>query len=574
MKPLIVFLLVLSQVAASQPTYGKVSGTIESSEVVLKWTTSYEDQTIRFSVWMTGPGLRWMAIGFSDHGKFNNSDFCLFRNGKLRDYYTDNDFILHQDMNQDCELISFGRPLSENVINSEVPRRVFEFRRRFSTCDPRDYAFEPGTTQFIFTGGNVFSKNLNDAKKSLHFGQVINGDSEIPKMEVDRSQFRVLADQALIPGVVTSYWCTVKKVPEYVQSRKHHVIMMNSVVQPENKHIVHHMVIYACQTNDQTEFSLNCNDPFKPKSSSTCSRVVGAWSMGEGSVSYPPEAGLPIGGSQGSSYLMVEIHYNNVEKVTGVRDSSGFQFVVTPQLRLFDAGIMELGLIYSDANSIPPQQDAFPITGYCVEDCTKKLPTEGIQVFASQLHAHLTGRKLWTSHYRNGVKVGELNRDNHYSPHWQHVQQVRPYVHVKQGDVLATTCVYETRDRSSMTLGGYGIEDEMCVNYIYYFPVSEIEVCKSAVDNSSLHSYFAHKHKIQNVELPIHLKYNSIDWTEEKSLSLKELYSSAPLNMHCLQHDGTLFSGHNWSSIPVPRINAGPFVKMRDVYECPSLNDY
>ena len=48
-------------------------------------------------------------------------------------------------------------------------------------------------------------------------------------------------------------------------------------------------------------------------------------------------------------------------------------FIYEKIYRKFDAGIMELGLIYSDANSIPPGQKAFPITAYCVEDCTKKV---------------------------------------------------------------------------------------------------------------------------------------------------------------------------------------------------------
>jgi hypothetical protein len=33
----------------------------------------------------------------------------------------------------------------------------------------------------------------------------------------------------------------------------------------------------------------------------------------------------------------------------------------------------------------------------------------------------------------------------------------------------------------------------MCVNYIYYYPVSEIEVCKSAIDNATLHEFFAER---------------------------------------------------------------------------------
>ncbi|XGW34057.1 hypothetical protein V3C99_018096 [Haemonchus contortus] len=81
-----------------------------------------------------------------------------------------------------------------------------------------------------------------------------------------------------------------------------------------------------------------------------------------------------------------------------------------------------------------------------------KLPNEGIYVFASQLHAHLSGRRIFTSHYREGVKIGEINRDDHYNTKWQHLAHIRPYVHILQGDTLSTTCVYETLSKNEVTL--------------------------------------------------------------------------------------------------------------------------
>jgi dopamine beta-monooxygenase len=73
---------------------------------------------------------------------------------------------------------------------------------------------------------------------------------------------------------------------------------------------------------------------------------------------------------------MVEIHYNNPELISGRKDNSGLRITYTSHLRPFDAGIMELGLIYSDANSIPPRQLAWPITAYCPSECTEKVEGE------------------------------------------------------------------------------------------------------------------------------------------------------------------------------------------------------
>lgn len=112
--------------------------------------------------------------------------------------------------------------------------------------------------------------------------------------------------------------------------------------------------------------------------------------LGASTVFYPKEAGLPFGGKDFRPLVMVEIHYNNPDLKAGIVDNSGFRFTYTSDLRPHDAGIIELGLIYSDANSIPPRQREFPITGYCVADCTNKFPEEGITIFGTQLHAHET----------------------------------------------------------------------------------------------------------------------------------------------------------------------------------------
>ena len=55
----------------------------------------------------------------------------------------------------------------------------------------------------------------------------------------------------------------------------------------------------------------------------------------------------------------------------GRRDSSGIRLYYTATLRRFDAGIMELGLVYTPVMAIPPQETAFVLTGYCTDKCTQ-----------------------------------------------------------------------------------------------------------------------------------------------------------------------------------------------------------
>lgn len=56
--------------------------------------------------------------------------------------------------------------------------------------------------------------------------------------------------------------------------------------------------------------------------------------------------------------------------ISGIKDRSGIRFHVISELRQFDAGIIELGLEYTDKMAIPPKEEMFPLSGYCTPECT------------------------------------------------------------------------------------------------------------------------------------------------------------------------------------------------------------
>lgn len=81
----------------------------------------------------------------------------------------------------------------------------------------------------------------------------------------------------------------------------------------------------------------------------------------------------------------------------GRHDSSGIRLHYTPSLRRYDAGIMELGLIYTPIMAIPPKQRTFYLSGYCTSKCTKTVcalnPHHGSDfenaTWISQLRCHV-----------------------------------------------------------------------------------------------------------------------------------------------------------------------------------------
>lgn len=565
LAPLFLVLLLWALLDPTTPD-GAVSVQLDTHRVDVSWQTDYEQQTILFRYAAPLGSAKWWALGFSDHGEFNVSDHCLFdvESRQLWDGFVNSRFEMSRDRQQDCQL--------EDATNSS-----FSFRRKFTTCDPKDYAIEVGTNQLIVAcsssaAANNFSSPAITAQ--IAYGLlIVKPHEEAQPREPDQFTIHVHADKAKVPDDVTTYWCIVQRLPAAVLKRKHHVTWLWSNITHGNEHLVHHMMLFHCPSGDQQAFEGNCNDPAKPPQAKACSKVIGAISMGEGPTRYPAEVGLPIGGADYNPWVMVELHWNNPPRTAGQTDSSGFDIVLTPNLRPHDAGIMEIGVIYGDANSIPPHQAHFEMTGYCTADCTDKFPDDGINVFYTQMHAHLWFKKLWNSLYRDGVKVREFNRDDHYSPHWQHILHLEPALNVRRGDVMATTCVADTRKTKDVILGGYGIGDEMCISYLYYYPATEIEMCKSAVSNDTLHRFFKQK-GVKEGSLTIAQKYQAVQWDEENVRDLSELFATAPVNQHCYRADGSTFEGHptNWSRIDHPHFTYGAFDKMRARQECQALN--
>ncbi|CEF69436.1 DBH-like monooxygenase protein 1 [Strongyloides ratti] len=537
----------------------------------LKWNVDWKEQLVKFSLnFPTTVPYQTVMIGFSDHGNYEKTDFCLLSRYTIFDGFIDNELNLLPDIQQDCQ--NYKKLNNDN----------YYFERKFITCDPKDYAMDTGQSQFLIA---IFSKefsNLMDADEKKFLYAIIL-DEYIPNRKKDLDTEKVVfygATNSLISSERTSYKCFIKRIDDSILAKKHHIIEYKSFVTPGNEHIVHHMEIFLCigsKPTDNLDYEGSCQSKKRPKKSSSCSKVIGAWAFGAGPFEYPDEAGIAFGGKHFPAYIMVEIHYNNEKNESNFIDSSGILITYTEKLRKYDAGIMELGLIYSDANSIPPGQKAFPMTGYCVPECTKHLPTNGIYIFATQLHAHLTGRKLFTSHFRNGVKIGEINRANHYSPHWQLIRKLKKTVNVKKGDYLSTTCVYDTYDKTNFVFGGYGIEDEMCVNYIHYYPESVIEVCKSAINNKTLEEFFLYN--IQDLEMnneyTINQKFEMLNYDNNVFDNLKELYAVGNLNVHCLGHDGKLIKGKtNWENIEKPRTSKGSiFAKTISEHECLTINN-
>ncbi|XP_071840327.1 dopamine beta-hydroxylase-like [Apostichopus japonicus] len=529
-------------------------------DVVLYWNLNY-DETISFKIRAEITGNMksegFLGFGFSPRGKEDRDVVMVTwtedRPIEIADAFTNEEGILLPDERCDYHMESSNILYEDGDVFLEI-----DITRYFNTKDPEDYQIEWGTTWTFFMLDHEMPEFYR--KLNLETMDVVERPLSLlksnqyqyePNLPPDTKLREFTVNKFQIPVDDTTYWCQTFR---FDLQEKVHGIKYESLITPGNEMIVHHMELYHCEVppdNKIPDYSGPC--PEKPKQLNVCSKVIAAWAMGAEPLVYPIEAGVPLGGSAWSKHLMIEVHYNNPHKLSGLIDNSGIRYYYTKTLRRFDIGVLEVGVTYSPNLVIPPQEEDFEWNGLCLPSCTSGLPTEGIQVFASQLHAHLSGHEIKTKHFRGDVELPLLDKDPHYTTFFQDIRLLPDNVLILPGDTLVTTCRFNTEDRVNVTLGGYGILDEMCVNYLHYYPKTDLEVCKSTVSQDALNFFFEEttvsfrgsnsQHDIQRkstVEL-----FSTVDWSDMTKSLWREIANVGPMVEECLASNGKAFQHDN-----------------------------
>ena len=367
----------------------------------LKWQVDYERNDVIFEVVhltkISGKFLDWVGVGFSDFGESSNADFCILWTDwkgqvSLEDTFTNHSIVFVDDHN-DC------RDFEARKIPNGL---AFTFKRLFDTCDDQDYLIEDGTVHlnWVYGKGPLYKLNhldVNDpsiAKFGFSRARLLKVDIE--KDWPKDAQVLSIRHSVELPPDETVYWCSVHKLPPIFQ-HKHQAIQYEPIMMPGNEHLLHHMEVFHCIPSPADEstkadfpiWSGPCGSNEAPEALKHCKKVLAAWAIGAEAFQYPKEAGLQIGGPDFESlYVMLEVHFNN-ENLERVKDNSGMSFIVTQQLRPYDAGIMELGLIYNDLMAIPPQSQEFPLHSYCLPQCTAVVSSKLFQNVHLLLNVHI-----------------------------------------------------------------------------------------------------------------------------------------------------------------------------------------
>ncbi|ROT86052.1 putative MOXD1-like 2 [Penaeus vannamei] len=150
----------------------------------------------------------------------------------------------------------------------------------------------------------------------------------------------------------------------------------------------------------------------------------------------------------------------------------------------------------------------------------------GINVFAVILHTHLLGRKVRVRHLRDGRELEPIAQDNNYDFNYQEyralntprtVLPVSGRCRVCGGDHLIGECTYNSRERSTITLGGFKTRDEMCLSFLFYWPRVDLSLCHSKPSlNTVLHSLGIQELSADSdpikIRRPIELSGKTLEW--------------------------------------------------------------
>lgn len=450
----------------------------------LSW--KFDEKDIVFEVIVNTTG--YIAFGFSPDGTMEKADILIGKVNNaqpyLEDYYGFGNGTLKKDSSNDWILLS--SVAADN-------QRKLTIQRQLVTDDANDFNITCDTVRVIWAyGEKEFNANnfTVGGYKSLRLLQIERPDFAHP---ANARKLLIAMNETLIPNKTTTYLCKDFELPKYNQ--KMHIVKISPIVTKGNELIVHHMLLYSCKKKNlkrTIEEVRLCYDENMPEIWEKCPMVVFGWAIGGSSFPLPEHVGIPLEVTTDPVTFLLEIHYDNPKRKSGVIDSSGFEMILIPARRKFDGAIIEIGQIPFDplfrfTQMIPPYQPDFKSNSICLSSCIYDVypPTTSeiiiMKIFAVLLHAHLLGRQIILHHFRNGKELPNIAADRNYDFNYQEMVFLKKEVEVLRGDDLKVECTYNSMARSKFTWGGLSTSDEMCLAYVMYYPKMRTTNCLSAI---------------------------------------------------------------------------------------------
>ncbi|XP_078694608.1 DBH-like monooxygenase protein 1 homolog [Branchiostoma floridae x Branchiostoma belcheri] len=527
----------------------------EDGKFLLFW--KFDEEKIEFEARVQTTG--WVGLGLSPNGGMPGSDIAIgwVKDGTahLTDRYADEKAQPPVDESQDWELVSG---------NENGTHTVLRFNRKLTTCDVRDRVINADTMRVLWAwhdddpedesgpSGPAYHGSNRGTRSTVLLSNIIAPDNF---KETNYTTVDLLMNNVSVPADQdTTYWCRVFELPEL--AGKHHMIKYEPIITPGNEGVVHHLLIYSCQKDSSVTFlpqehpGHQCYTPNMPRDWYPCygGSLLAAWAIGAEAMAYPAHVGFPIGDVDDSRYVLVEMHYDNPQLASGIRDSSGLRLTLTPELRDHDMGILEVGVLVNKHHVVPPSAEGFVSAGFCNPNCLNAFLEElgePIHIIGLELHSHLLGVKMSARLIHNGTET-EIARDDNYDFNLQFFRMLKKEVTVYPGDTLVTECTYRSTHKEKVTYGGPGTPDEMCETFFLYYPRFNLTFCDSLPNLYSTANFAGVENfeyngrrgdiKITAPERLVNMSFEdvmeAVPWTDQKAQAFSRSLLDGPLPFH------------------------------------------
>eukprot|EP01116_Phalansterium_solitarium_P017926 TRINITY_DN4564_c0_g2_i1.p1 TRINITY_DN4564_c0_g2~~TRINITY_DN4564_c0_g2_i1.p1 ORF type:complete len:954 (-),score=338.43 TRINITY_DN4564_c0_g2_i1:471-3332(-) len=279
--------------------------------------------------------------------------------------------------------------------------------------------------------------------------------------------FCVFFDKFPLPGDTTTWACKAFKFGD-IPPRS--ITKLEVLV--DHTQVVHHIVIALTETYFGDGYIPDCAEmsaSFKP---------LIVWDLGNPPVfEMPADVGYRVGPGA-EIYGLIQIHYDNPQARRGIKDSTGVVLTLSPVVK-HTAGLLRLGAMWNRRMQLQPGIKRLQLNTTCTADETRLKFPDGIRIIGIGNHMHKVGRRIWVDHFRQvkGVKtqVGVFGCDDFFS--FDRQRWYWTNFTVEPGDTLETHCIFDTTGRKEITYGGEESMNEMCINFITYYPKVESENC-------------------------------------------------------------------------------------------------
>jgi len=240
-----------------------------------------------------------------------------------------------------------------------------------------------------------------------------------------------------------------------------HIVSADAIVDTKN---LHHYVVSGCPNK---WLPSQHGRPVSNNAARKCKIVCGGYVPGRNITSLPPWAGMAIGKAAKFMAFVVNIHFDNPKLEKGIVSRDGMVIHYTPTLRKQTlAGFSTMQVSLNPTMLIPAKKHRYFMTRECkltlTDTATGKVSNAEQRLMSIDFHAHLLGAEMYADRVRGNDRLSlAVETPWYFDDQYDHVVYAKNYT-VKTGDILQTSCIFDSSKREKYTMVGLETIDEMC----------------------------------------------------------------------------------------------------------------